>query len=95
MQPPDLDLTIKPITEDTPLWSQAKEVHAVEQYAGDPSAIPVTCQGQVSCDHCGINTFLLYIKTPDTCDVGRENVPLVAESKAEQITIIHCSIMHF
>ena len=31
---------------------------------------------------------------PHICDVGRENVPLVAESEAEKITIIHQAVIY-
>ena len=38
-----------------------------------------------------IQIFVLKI----ICDVGRENVPFVAESEAEQIKIIHHSVINY
>ena len=38
---------------------------------------------------------IVTFKRVHICDLGHTNIPLVAESKAEQITIIHRSVINY
>ena len=44
---------------------------------------------------CSRISVLFSLPLYDICDVGRENIPLVAESGAEKITIIHRAVIDY
>ena len=61
----------------------------------------IFCQKLTEADRGGskLTKFWLtsFVDDPDVgiCDIGRENIPLVTEGEAEQITIFHRSVINY